>query len=304
MSHVLTDRDDQLGSNFLPRISDYIFSKYHKIQLYRSPRFRYPNSIYNYPFIKYSICNNDVKSSHPYFGGVCGRQATSVMLIKQDLISHFNENYKEDFYKLICEKAPQNWKLPWEKDEKVIVFHLRLSDGRHRGYNGGDYKDYNGKGAALYFKDLIENEKFNQYSKEKMNNYSGSHGYSWGNLRHANAQCCMSLDKLENMIKDFKIKYPEKRIFVVTKLGHNKNVNKKLKSICNNNDVNILSNGSEDFDLWCMIHSDVLVFSKSSYPLIAGYFHQGSHVYYQYWGVFACAGLGTKYDKSNWIAFE
>ena len=76
----------------------------------------------------------------------------------------------------LAQKAPQKWKLPWEDNEKVIVFHLRLSDGRHRGYNGGDYKDYNGKGAALYFKDLIENNKFNQYSKEKMNNYSETLG--------------------------------------------------------------------------------------------------------------------------------
>ena len=52
-----------------------------------------------------------------------------------------------------------------------------------------------------------------------------------------------------------------------------------------------------------MINSEILVLSKSTYSFIAGYYHQGNIVYYPYWGTAASLGLGSKFDKSNWIPY-
>ena len=54
-----------------------------------------------------------------------------------------------------------------------------------------------------------------------------------------------------------------------------------------------------DLDLWLMINSDVLVTSKSSFSLIAAFFHQGEKIFFEQWGHFICGGFKTKYDKTK-----
>lgn len=63
------------------------------------------------------------------------------------------------------------------------------------------------------------------------------------------------------------------------------------------------SNKDPDLDLWLLVNSDILVLSKSNFGLIAGYYHQGSQVYYPLWGVGVANGLSSKYDKSGWIPY-
>ena len=54
-----------------------------------------------------------------------------------------------------------------------------------------------------------------------------------------------------------------------------------------------------DLDLWIMINSNVLITSKSSFSLIAAFFHQGEKIFFEKWGHFICGGLKSKYDKSK-----
>jgi len=63
-------------------------------------------------------------------------------------------------------------------------------------------------------------------------------------------------------------------------------------------------NNSIDYDIWLMINCDILVLTKSTFPIIAAHYFQGSQVYYQIWPTIACLGIGTKYNKSNWMGFE
>jgi hypothetical protein len=129
--------------------------------------------------------------------------------------------------------------------------------------------------------------------------YCKNNGFSWGNNPHPDRQVTIGTDKLEKLILDFKKKYPDKQIHIVTKLTKHHN-NKRYLDIFNKYLLTVHSNKDYDYDLWLLINSDILVLSKSTYSLIAGYYHQGSKVYYPVWGTFVSTGLYTKYDKSNW----
>ena len=89
-------------------------------------------------------------------------------------------------------------------------------------------------------------------------------------------------DKLENIIKDFLVKYPNKEIHVIYK----GNLSKYTNII---NKYNIITHTNDDFnvDLWFLIHSDILVLSKSNFALVSGYLHQGTQVYAPLWGIIA-----------------
>ena len=51
------------------------------------------------------------------------------------------------------------------------------------------------------------------------------------------------------------------------------------------------------------MNSDVLVLSQSTFPYMSALYHLGTQIYYEKWSISACLGLGSKYDKSNWIGF-
>ena len=101
------------------------------------------------------------------------------------------------------------------------------------------------------------------------------------------------------MFNQLKKIYPDKEIHVVTKLTKNSN-NQKYIDLCEKYNITIHSGNDYDYDLWLLINSDILVLSKSTYSLVAGYYHKGSKIYYPLWGHFASTGLFTKYDKSSW----
>ena len=96
-------------------------------------------------------------------------QGNAVEIIKEDLISHFSKNYKENFLKIISEIANnRNYKLPWNDNKNIITIHLRLYDDHW--HEGADFEDYNGTGSSLYIKELIENNNIKYFNKKDIVN--------------------------------------------------------------------------------------------------------------------------------------
>ena len=60
----------------------------------------------------------------------------------------------------------------------------------------------------------------------------------------------------------------------------------------------------ENSTLWNMMNSDILVVSRSTFPISAAFMHTGSNVFYPKFRYTAGIGLGTKYDKGNWTLLE
>ena len=284
MSIILTDRPDRLGSNWFVKIADFIYGKNINAEILYNSSIKFSRSMFTIPFLK--LCklniNNKTKNESIHLrGGIRGHPAHTVIKIKQDLISYFKENYKDDFMKIIEDIAiKRNYILPWKNSNNIIAIHLRCEDRT-------ELEDYDGSGTANYIKNLIETNTFNTYSKKNMN------------PKGRDEQVCIDKIKLEKLIKKFKIHHPNKEIHII----YCGKPNDSIQNIIKKYHIITHSNKDPDYDLWLLIHSNILVLSKSTYSMVAGYFHKGSQVYYPLWGVFVSCGLNTKYDKSNWIKY-
>lgn len=295
---ILPDRDDFLGSNFVTKIGAFVYGMINNYDLYYTKNFPYSDSLYMKPIIQNSK-EKEEKEKYINKGDMLRQnQSYPVIQLQQDLISYFRENYKEKFYQTLREEAEKrNYKLPWSDNSKIICIHIRLYDDHW--HHGSDCQDYDGRGSGNYMKELIENNQLEKYSKDNMKSYARKNGFNWGNNPHPDRQVAIGIDKLERMIVNFREEYPDKEIHIVTKLVKHKNNQMYLKLFEKYN-LEVHSNKDYDYDLWLLIHSDILVLSKSTYSLISGYYHQGFKVYYPVWGVFVSSGLYTKYDKSGW----
>jgi hypothetical protein len=281
--YLLQDRKDRLGSNFMIQIGDLIFSKIKNLDLYYSITHKYKKNLYFTPIIKNSKENiHNYKSSIECYAGIRGSSANCVEILNQDIISYFNENFKKSFYDILLKEAKlQKFTLPWKNNKNIICFHIRLEDRISS-------IDYDGQGSFNYIKNLIENKKFSEYNRSESNKHS------------LDTQVPIDPKKLTYFIEKFQKEYPMKEIYIVT---YCKIIPLWLDLIIKKYKIHIFHNNNENYDLWLMIHSDILVLSKSTYSNTAGYYHQGSQVHYPYWGINASLGLGSKYDKSGWIGY-
>lgn len=284
MSILLTDRKDRLGSNFFVKIADFICGKSLNAVILYNSSICFPSSMFTIPFLK--LCklniNNETKNEMiQLYPGVRGHAAYTVIKIKQDLISYFKENYKDDFMKIIENIAiERNYRLPWENSNNIIAIHLRCDDRVN-------LKDYDGSGAANYIKELIETNTLNAYNRKTMMS------------KGRDDQACIDKIKLEKLIKKFNTDHPNKEIHII----YSGKPNDSIQNIIKKYNIVTHSNKDADYDLWLLMNSNILVLSKSTYSIVAGYFHKGSQVYYPLWGTFVSCGLYTKYDKSNWISY-
>tara|TARA_B100000482_G_C12608903_1_gene298224 strand:- start:1379 stop:2236 length:858 start_codon:yes stop_codon:yes gene_type:complete len=279
-SIFLTDRPDRLGSNFVCKISDFIYGKYCKLDILYNSDIRFEKSMFTQSFIK--LCkvnsNNPNNIIVPGRDGIRGIQGDTVIKIQQDLISYFKEHYRDELMNIIENIAiERNYKLPWVDSDNIIAIHLRCEDRAEK-------PDYNGSGSANYIKNLIETNRFTCYDRKKMKAAS------------QDTQVCINPNKLENFIKKFKQEYPNKEIHVIY-AGKPK---LQIRNILNEYNIIKHSNTDPDYDLWLLMHSNILVASKSTYSMIAVYFFKGSKVYYPLWGTAVSCGLYTKYDKTNY----
>ncbi len=214
-----------------------------------------------------------------YLGGQVGRMCTFVMNLKQDVISYFKAHYYDKFHKILSKYSIQkNYVLPWPDSKKIICIHVRLDDVS--GHN-----DYNGEKASTIINDIINSDKIeniNKYNKKK----------------HINTQRPISSEALDNVISKLVKKYPDKEIHIIKK----GNFHKKYPDISNKYKLTIHEN-TEEYDLWLLIHSEILILSKSFFSNMAGMLHKGSQVYVPVWGSSTSLGIRSKYNKTNWISY-
>jgi len=284
MSFNLRDRKDRLGTNTLLRIADYIFGMINNVEIYRSRDFKYRESIFSEPFLKYTKENveNKVDTVNSY-PGVRGACACPVILLRQDLVSYFRGGIREKFWEIIYGRCKKKFKLPWKDNKNIICIHVRLDDVEN-------LEDYDGRPASNYIRRLIEEDCFRDYSRDEMTKFG------------LDTQRPINPKKLSNLIKDLMGKYPDKKIHIVSFFRDGK-VPLFLRKIEKKLGVELHSNMDPEHDLWLLINSEVLVLSKSTFSIIAGFYHLGNTVYYPVWGTITSLGLGTKYDKSGWISY-
>lgn len=312
MNILLTNRADRLGANFTSIIAEFIYGKFNNYEIFHESKIRYQESMITKPFLrltkKYDRRNNlilfhdeDWKPTYPdhhdfvkiiknmmaiaflkitkrydrsreiisfYDEDWRATNSKCVLEIKQDLVSYFKTNYKDEFLEIISKVAKErNYNLEWDNSKKIICIHLRLDDISH-------IKDYDSKITA-------------EYAKQKIDN-----GELYRRCNYPDYIAPINEDKIEKLIQKIKIQNPEHEVHIVCAPKGDTNLKYPVHR---HEDV--------DLALWHMINCDILVLSRSSFALVAGYLNKGKQIYYPLWGHFVATGLYTKYDKSNWTPY-
>jgi hypothetical protein len=208
---VLFHRYDRLGANLINYICQIIYAHYNgyyiKFIENKYNHSKYSDSRYYKILLNYinNVLNINNDTSHCYHLGsddeilynfnkydiqlFCGHVTQT---IKCDLITYFHKYiYKDlDFEEL--NNFYSDILVDYDFNDSIFC-HLRLDDVSHK-------KDYNGKLCSTYYKLLIENNKLchNKFY-EYVNNHSP-----------------LSNEKINTMIKDVKIIYPDNKLYMVT----------------------------------------------------------------------------------------
>ena len=206
--------------------------------------------------------------------------------IKQDLYSYFKQHLHKDMTvslkKEIDKKKfiiPDNWK-------KRICIHVRLDDcaqGQHS-------IDYDGRTGHNFFSEKINhndnkwnwNGDYEEYFKKKKIRMIGRGKSAY--------QSPIPYDRINNLIDTLKKKYPTHEIVIVASPLGNVTIPLKYKHIRSEN---------PDLDLFYQIYCDILVCSRSTYSMVAAFFHQGSQVIIPKWVYSGACGLESNCDKSD-----
>ena len=277
MSLSLKPRKDRFGSNYVNNLNIFLFGNFHNIKIYRPKGLKYKNELFMTPIRHFVETRNNVKDSIRVFGGIRGSSASLVCACKLDSITYFKNTFKSQFYEKIKNKINNSPKfdIPWG-DKKVIGIHLRIDDRF-------EVIDNDSSPSANYITNLIETDTFNLYNRSKMFSLS------------RDKQSGINPNKLIKIIEELKDLYPNKEIHIIYKGNLSKYIDIIKK-------YNIKTHSNNDFnvDLWYLIHTDILVLSKSNFALVSGFLHQGTQVYAPLWGIVASNGLNSKYDKSGW----
>ncbi len=277
---TLNSRDDRLGSNFIHNLSQILLAKINNSEIYRIHNLKYRNELIYKPILKISKLRilPFPKDNLDSFTGIRGRIATVVIQSETDFITLFKRILKDEFFNVI---SKTNSKF-FSSKNRYICIHIRNEDS-------SKIEDYDGNPTYDYIKNLLENKNFELYDRKKM--------LSLGEDR----QAPIGTKKLDNLIIDLCNKY---QIGSKIKIISSGILSKELIEIINKHDIELITSGEVLQDLRFMINSEVLVLSKSFFSLIAGLLHQGKVVHYPKWGSFAALGLGSKYDKSNWVPYN
>tara|TARA_Y100000741_G_scaffold354373_1_gene328633 strand:- start:2162 stop:3085 length:924 start_codon:yes stop_codon:yes gene_type:complete len=299
MSVILLSRPDRLGSNFISKISQLIYAhknklyviqehEHHKIPIHQTYNWRckkaywldslfiksiiHTSNIFNKNIRKTKTINNFFNSKHYDLNAI---QIDTILNIQQDLYSYFNKHLKSIMFQYIKNNIPK-YNLP---KNKYICLHIRLGDLKDKINNDTNNIDH-------YINFYIN--KINNPNNISIHEYLNQFGLKWN--KRLEYQSAISLDKIKKNIEFVKKQYPTYDIIIVSE-PHTKSLIKL--------DYPIISNRNIDLDLWVMINSNVLITSKSSFSLIAAFFHQGEKIFFEKWSHFICGGLKSKYDKSE-----
>tara|TARA_B110001469_G_C9623191_1_gene310797 strand:+ start:1102 stop:1881 length:780 start_codon:yes stop_codon:yes gene_type:complete len=218
------------------------------------------------------------------------------ILLKQDIFSYFRQNYYTKIIKQVDLAAKKlNYNLNnWEWD-KIICLHLRLGDVYFSsGGRGSNTKfEYNGKYSSDYFTNKINLDDIN-YDYEDNIKYLNEiipedEKKRHPNLENFDSQAPININLLRSIVQKIREKNPDYKVLVVAcKEG---NVEIEHDYLIRTNDPN--------YDLYCMIHSKILICSRSNFCLMAALFHKGDKIYIPLWGQISAMGFNSKYDKNN-----
>ncbi len=280
-------RDDRLGTRFVLafcQLMSIVHSNKYPVLLEYAKnikKYNHDKSIYFLTFLDF-IHKQPEKikcDGGNYIGGQLGRMCFFVINLKQDVVSYFKTHYYDKFHKILSGYSIQKkYKLPWVDSKKIICIHVRLDDVSQR-------KDYDGIQASNIVNETINNDNIQNIKKYNKN-------------KHRNTQVPIQPKVLDNIISMLVKKYPDKEIHIIKK----GNFNEKYSNICSKYKV-IIHQNSEEYDLWLLIHSEILVLSKSYFSNMAGILHKGREVYVPVWGCSSGLGIRSKYNKSNWISY-
>jgi hypothetical protein len=291
---LLTERKDRLGSCWLPAVVGLMYaSTVEKTSVY-TRALKYQGSIFFKPILESAVPVNTLNkkdiaqgfqppSRLP--GGIRQSLAACCSLHECDNISHFRRNHKDYFLDIIRQGADaRGYRLPWADSANVIAVHLRLGDV-------GRYRDYDGTSTHKYISNLIDTGH--------NNSLLGLEGYD----RKVSGipspvQRPIDINKLNSLLENILIDNPYHEVHVIT----TSDVADQLKSLTV--PFTAHTQGSEDYDLWLLMNSDILIMGKSTFPIVSGFLHLGSRVVYPKWDLVAANGLLSKYDQTQtWYAY-
>lgn len=279
--HILRERNDRLGANFIYKLRQILFCDLAGINVYRPESQKYQDSLFFYPIIRAvapiypGLQLAEVLDLREYicdyrknFGMVinnhwCNLSLTLLHVGKTDIVSQFRRNYRTPYLAEI--QSHPKYFDPWS-GKKVICVHLRLGDVSH-------HEKYSGEEEI---KEMIEAVNHNRI---KIDKYRGQ----------APIADKVILDLVGELIEQ----YPDHEVhFVAAPDGPY------------DFDYPIHRNADPDIDLLRLMHSDILVLSRSSFSMLGGFFHLGSQVYCPRWATAIQSGIDTRYDQSGWISFK
>ena len=206
--------------------------------------------------------------------------------IKQDLYSYFNKNILPDMTPILENEIgkrkfiiPENWK-------KRVCIHLRLDDcaqGQHS-------VDYDGRTSYNFFKEKIDNDDNKWNWNGDYEEYFKKNNIKMIGRGKSLYQSPIPYYRIEKLIIEIKKEYPGHEIVLIASPWGGYKIPLNYKHI---------RSEDPDLDLFYQIYCDVLVCSRSTYSMMAGFFHQGSKIIMPKWGYSGTCGLGSKFDKSN-----
>lgn len=225
-----------------------------------------------------------------------------------DIYSYFRTHFFNHFSNILEKEIlnrkyviPKNW-------EKRICIHLRMDDcitGQHS-------VDYDGRTSHNYFSNKIGNEPIEvdenispgpinetRPSTFDIEDYKAFFKNCGVRIIGRGLSCYQSpipYNRMEKLISNLRTKYPNHEIVIVASPKHAKE---------NNSDINLdydncIRSSDPDEDLIHLIYNDILVCSRSTYSMVAAFFHKGSNIIFAQWGYTGGAGLGSKCDKTKY----
>ena len=205
--------------------------------------------------------------------------------IKIDIYSYFHKHFLEKMSLYLQSEiikknfiVPKNWR-------KRVCIHLRLDDcvkGQHS-------IDYDGRTGHNFFVEKINNDNSKWNWSGDYEEYFRKNNIKIIGRGKSTYQSPIPYNRIETLIDSLKKEYINHEIVIVASpIGGEIPLNYKH-----------IRSKDPDLDLFYMIYNDVLVCSRSTFSMVAAFFHQGSKIIIPKWGYSGASGLESKCDKSG-----
>jgi hypothetical protein len=282
--YLYRDRDDRMGSNFMLQVGVFILCKKDNgtFVIKKSiDTYRYINTLFFLPLkTNINLYPSSLKypETIPVYECMRGPCAQFAITHKQDAVSYFYENFRDEYFKIVkAEAMRRNYTLPWKNNDDAICFHLRFEDMSNA-------IDIDSTYGFNRYKTWVESGDFGKKYKKCLSDH----------------QCPINLNTFEKKINELQKRYREKQIYIIT---HGR-IPVKYMELVQKYELILLNSNKEEVDCWLMANCHTLVMTKSTFPIASAFYFQGKEIHYQVWPRWAALGVGSKYDNSGWIGFN